>query len=99
MSALREVRDAAGVLWTVFEVSPRGKVEAGHEGEAQNWLCFAAGDERRRLQPVPARWAELPVSALLALLEEAGPTGRRRRYTPPGANGITPAQATDAVAQ
>ena len=37
----------------------------------KSWLCFECGDERRRLQPVPAQWQQLPDAELVKLLARA----------------------------
>lgn len=37
----------------------------------QGWLAFQAGDDRRRLVPVPIDWTKMDDSALVALLERA----------------------------
>jgi hypothetical protein len=38
---------------------------------ADGWLCFLAGEERRRIAPIPTGWERLDDHALLALLARA----------------------------
>ena len=42
-------------------------------GREVGWLTFMAGDEKRRLSPIPPRWAEATDSQLAAYLERAEP--------------------------
>jgi len=37
----------------------------------QGWLAFQAGDDRRRLAPIPANWIALDDAALMVLLDSA----------------------------
>ena len=37
----------------------------------QGWLAFQAGEERRRLAPIPENWMALDEAALMALLDGA----------------------------
>jgi hypothetical protein len=46
---------------------------------AEGWLAFQAGQERRRLAPVPLGWEQLDESALEQLCQAAMPVGRSRR--------------------
>jgi len=41
----------------------------------QGWLAFQAGDERRRLAPIPEKWSDFDEAALIALLERADRLG------------------------
>ena len=82
MPALREVVDALGKMWSVFEVHPSGEGVASTQGadaRAQGWLCLRTDVERRRILPIPSGWNTLNDAALLRLIDEAGPTGRRKR--------------------
>lgn len=75
---MRELRDAAGIQWTVFDVVPsvrRGSMTQVQPGYAGGWLCFQCETERRRHPGVPADWANLPDADVLALLESAATTG------------------------
>ena len=74
---MREVRDGAGNLWTVFDVVPstnRRALSQVKPGYGEGWLCFQCETERRRHPGLPPRWSELPDTALLALLEGAAET-------------------------
>jgi hypothetical protein len=77
---MREIRDPAGTLWTVFDVVPstsrtsRTQLQAGY---AEGWLCFQCETERRRQPGVPRQWSELPDDDILALIEQAAATGLR----------------------
>ncbi len=79
---LREVRDAAGVAWTVFDVfpferqlAPGRPVPARLAPEmASGWLAFQSeAGERRRVVPAPAGWERLSDAELLGLLAGATP--------------------------
>ena len=37
----------------------------------QGWLAFQAGDDRRRLAPIPENWIALDDAALMVLLDSA----------------------------
>jgi len=37
----------------------------------RGWLCFQAGDERRRFAPIPPKWDELPDAVLRVMLDIA----------------------------
>ena len=47
---------------------------------ANGWLVFESAHEKRRLHPIPERWASLDEDALVTLLREAAPAphGTRR---------------------
>lgn len=82
MPALRELLDAQGRMWSVFEVHPSGEgvvSTRGADATAQGWLCLRTDVERRRILPIPSGWNTLNDAALLRLIDEAGPTGRRKR--------------------
>lgn len=75
---MREVRDAAGTLWTVFDVVPsagRRSATRVQPGYTEGWLCFQCETERRRHPGVPAGWASLPEPDLLRLLANAAAAG------------------------
>jgi hypothetical protein len=75
---MREVSDAAGTVWTVFDVIPstnRRALSQVKAGYTAGWLCFQCDTERRRHPGLPERWTELPDTALLALIEGAAATG------------------------
>ena len=81
---LREVRDADGVAWNVFDVFPMDRQLApGRPAPTRlapemesGWLAFRSqAGERRRVVPTPAGWERLRDAALLALLAGAAPAG------------------------
>jgi hypothetical protein len=81
---LREVRDAAGVTWNVFDVFPiERQLAPGRPAPARlspemssGWLAFQSeSGERRRLVPTPVGWERLSDAELLALLAGATPAG------------------------
>jgi hypothetical protein len=84
--AVREFTDSSGREWRAWDVtpdelSPRTKDEdylaqLYHTG----WIVFEtrAGDDKRRLYPVPKGWAELPEAELAVLLQKAEIVPRRK---------------------
>lgn len=72
---MREIRDAAGVDWVVYEVQRKeGSPSAGPdlpEALRNGWLCFESATEKRRLTPTPAGWQILPEERLGELLADA----------------------------
>lgn len=69
MRQYREFRDSDGVVWNVYHVEPRAISPAlarlretlPHKNaeRRQPWLLFESSNgDRKRLTPVPARWAE-----------------------------------------
>lgn len=72
---MRQIRDAAGVEWTVYEVNPTASpwraVGSLPEGYQNGWLCFECATEKRRLTPLPREWRELPIEQLSSLLLSA----------------------------
>lgn len=77
----REVIDAGGRQWRVFAVHPTSGRAVIRDAYAEGWLSFDAGDETRRLAPIPSAWFELADSELLTLLAGADVSPRRRRAT------------------
>ena len=85
-SAVREFRDARGILWRAWAVTPShthpdrpldnrlGEYSAG-------WLAFESedGSQRRRLPKHPADWAHRSNHALEMLLDAAEPVRARRK--------------------
>jgi hypothetical protein len=75
---VREFRDASGQLWRAWPVTP-GRAREGRTAQRylgdfhKGWICFEALESpaRRRLPQQPAKWAELPDSELVRLLDEA----------------------------
>jgi len=72
---MRQIRDAAGVEWMVYEVNPSAgewrSVESLPEGYRSGWLCFESSSEKRRLTPLPSNWQELTLEQLGTLLLSA----------------------------
>lgn len=86
--ALREFTDSTGRRWRVWDIRPEQMHAATRaEDHLQNvingWLAFepAAGGEKRRLAPIPARWDSATVPELEAMLERAEPA--RNEGAPP----------------
>lgn len=74
---MREVRDEAGTLWTVFDVVPstsRRALPQVKPGYTAGWLCFQCATERRRHAGLPAEWTSLSDTALLSLIAAAADT-------------------------
>jgi hypothetical protein len=64
--------DASGSLWQAWDTRPRSKAEV-RARYAGGWLSFESGGERRRLHPIPDRWAEVGDDTLRAWLASAEP--------------------------
>lgn len=94
--AHRTFRDLAGAEWHAWDTYPSGGAgRAGVSAEfAGGWLSFervppaatSAGagtaPEKRRLAPVPARWADLPEATLHRLLAAARAVAPAQRHRP-----------------
>lgn len=71
---MREVRDAAGNLWVVFDVVPSTNRRAQSQvkpGYGEGWLCFQCPTERRRHPGLPPDWTALSDRDILALIDGA----------------------------
>jgi hypothetical protein len=70
--AYRELRDAQGRDWRVWDTHPQS-VRHGSvpEDYAKGWITFECAAEKRRLIPIPSGWSELPEPELLDLLGAA----------------------------
>jgi hypothetical protein len=81
---MRQIRDDAGIEWTVYEVNPVANdwrsIGALPEGYRDGWLCFESATEKRRLLPLPMGWQELPLEQLGALLVSATQVRRPAQY-------------------
>ena len=81
---MRQIRDAAGVEWMVYEVNPVVSewraAGALPEGYRNGWLCFESQTEKRRLLPPPAGWQDLTIEELTALLLSATQVRRAVQY-------------------
>lgn len=77
--ATREFRDATGREWRVWDVRPDDFNPRTNDEDylAQlyytGWMVFEtkAGDDKRRLYPIPKAWLDLPDAELEALLNKA----------------------------
>jgi hypothetical protein len=85
-SAVREFRDARGILWRAWAVTPQqlrpDRPIDNRLGEySEGWLAFETddGSQRRRLPHHPADWAQRTNHALELLLERAEPVRARRK--------------------
>ncbi|HZI41757.1 MAG TPA: hypothetical protein VFD67_08635 [Gemmatimonadaceae bacterium] len=80
---MRQIRDAAGIEWMVYEVNPVSSewrsIESLPEGFRSGWLCFESSTEKRRLTPLPSGWENLPLDQLSGLLVTAAQV-RRVKY-------------------
>ena len=66
--AQREIVDATGRLWQVWDVVPSVVVK---EEMRAGWLAFETAREKRRLNPIPDAWETRSDAELLELLEQA----------------------------
>jgi hypothetical protein len=79
---LREFRDAEGVVWKVWNVTPdsldkRTMAEDYMRDWQDGWLCFESSQSRRRLAVFPSDWADLGDGELVDLLASAAVVRRR----------------------
>ena len=79
---MRIIADAAGVVWTIFEVKKQGGPAEQWtylpEQFGNGWLCFESSVSKRRLTPVPRLWLEYTDKELVRLLDAAEPVVRPR---------------------
>ena len=103
----RDFKDGRGREWRVWDVkpddlNPRTKDE---DYLAQlyytGWMVFEtkAGDDKRRLYPIPRGWDQLPDAELEVLLHKAEIVPPRKLRTEKGATGDAAARAMDAAVQ
>ena len=77
---MRNITDAAGVEWTVFEVRRDGQTTdewsylPAEFGDG--WLCFESQYSKRRLTPVPPDWKQFDQEKLVDMLHQATPVRR-----------------------
>ena len=86
--AVRSYTDAEGTTWMVYLVSP-ATLTSQHllPGDYKTgWLCFEAGDLKRRLVPVPPDWEDCDRLRLDGYLKAAAVAGRRLAPTSDGRN-------------
>ena len=76
---MRELKDAEGIEWSVFEVKrASGARDLLVPGLMRTgWLCFENGTQKKRIAPIPAGWEELSDAALLALARDVSPQPKR----------------------
>jgi hypothetical protein len=105
--AVREFTDSSGRQWRAWDVTPdelnpRTKDE---DYLAQlyytGWIVFeaVAGDDKRRLYPVPKGWVELPVAELEVLLRKAEIVPKRKLRMEKEARGEAAAEAMQRAAE
>src|SRR6266581_7937320 len=66
--------------------APRRSPAPLDQALASGWLCFEAGEQKRRLAPIPPEWESLPAEGLRRLCESATIV-RRAPKTTSRANG------------
>ena len=84
--AYRTFVDPDGQEWQVWDVLPSRESDPGSRAlaylpseMAEGWLCFEAGDQKRRLTPLPAGWEEADDAMIAALLRASSPAPARAR--------------------
>jgi len=81
---MRQIRDAAGTEWLVYEVNPISgewrSIDSLPEGYRSGWLCFESPTEKRRLTPLPSGWENLTIEQLSRLLLSAVQVHRPAKY-------------------
>jgi hypothetical protein len=105
--AVREFRDSTGRQWRAWDVTPdelnpRTKDEDYLADLYQTgWVVFetVAGDDKRRLYPVPKGWSQLPLAELEVLLQKAEVVPPRKLRTEKRAFGDAAAQAVERAVQ
>ena len=66
----RKFRDGDGGEWEVWDTIPS---EIVHTAQGGGWLTFRSAAEKRRLAPIPGRWASATDAQLAELLGRASP--------------------------
>lgn len=78
LMAIREFVDSKGVTWRVWRTMPRsGYVYA--EQLRDGWLTFESVQQRKRLAPVPAGWADATPERLELMCRAADAVRRRSK--------------------
>lgn len=82
--AYRTFTDANGQEWNVWDVLPSRESEPGSRSStylpaemAEGWLCFEAGEQKRRLTPLPVGWEDADDNAIADLLHASVPARPR----------------------
>jgi len=60
---IREFRDSAGVVWRVWNTTPRADA-VYDERMREGWLTFESASIRKRLAPIPRGWEDAPLDRL-----------------------------------
>lgn len=83
--AFRTFSDPEGREWRVWDVVPSREAEPDSRSRtylppemAEGWLCFEAGDLKRRLSPFPAGWENRDDAEIHALCRDARPVTPRK---------------------
>ena len=83
--AYRTFTGPDGQEWQVWDVLPSRESEPGSRTRtwlpaemAEGWLCFEAGDQKRRLTPLPAGWEEADDETISQLFRASLPAQARR---------------------
>lgn len=90
--AYREFTDDRGVVWTAWDTYPESSERVGLGAFQTGWLTFQSGEERRRLFPIPADWAEAPEPALRQWARDAVSVTSKPAPAPPHA--VRPIEVT-----
>ena len=98
---VREFTDSRGIEWRAWEVTPESISPRTKEEDYlaslyyTGWIVFEskAGDDKRRLYPVPKAWLELPDPELEVLLQKAEVVPQRKLRADKEATGEAAAQA------
>ena len=103
----REFSDALGVSWRVWDVKP-DDLNPRTQDETYlaqlyvtGWMVFenAAGDDKRRLYPIPTGWEDLPDAELEVLLQKAEVVPDRKLKSEKRARGDAAVKAMDEAAE
>ena len=83
--AYRTFTGPDGQEWQVWDVLPSRESEPGSRSStylpaemAEGWLCFEAGEQKRRLTPLPAGWEDADDAVIADLLHASVPARPRR---------------------
>ena len=76
---MRELKDAAGETWLVYEVQ---RVAAASdvvvpEALREGWLCFESLTHKKRVVPIPPTWRDVPDEGLLHFARDVPASPKR----------------------
>ena len=99
--AVRDFTDSRGRAWLAWDVTPDELNPRTQDEDFlaklyhTGWLVFEtqAGDEKRRLYPIPKDWRELPDPGLEVLLQKAEVVPKRKLRSEKQATGPSAAKA------